>query len=234
MRFIFIAIVFTITLFAEDISVESFNNLKVLKENGIKVTEFKTQNSIYLLKGMKKTKRGKTSFLFYMTKDLKYTFFGQGFDDKAQALYIPKDMDIYKKYANFTYGNGKSEYYIFTDPQCPYCKKFEKLLAGSDIKGKVKIYYFLYPLAFHSEAIPMSNYILSQKDRAKALKEVMTSAFKEYKKYSNQKGDELLKNEEIGFDMVVRGTPSIFDSQGKLLNYQQFFENLNISVKGKK
>jgi len=225
MRYIFITLVFCFNLFADEVSLKSLNDLKIIQESEIKVVEFKAKDSIYLLKGVMDTKRGKRQILFYMTKDLKYTFFGRGLDDQNQALYIKKDMSIYKKYSNFTYGEGEKEYYLFTDPQCPYCKKFEKLLYSSDLKDKVKIYYFLYPLFFHKEAIPMSNYILSKKDKVKALKEVMINDSKEYKSFSNQKSEELIKNDEIAFDVMVRGTPSLFDSKGKQLNYQKFFKN---------
>jgi len=60
---------------------------------------------------------------------------------------------------------------IFTDPDCPYCRKLEENLKG--IKG-VKIYTFLMPLAqLHPDATRKSEAIWCSKDRHAALSQVM-------------------------------------------------------------
>jgi len=52
-------------------------------------------------------------------------------------------------------GNGKRSLVIFSDPYCPACKQFEKILATVD---DITIHYFMYPvirpeLAEHSRAV---------------------------------------------------------------------------------
>lgn len=226
MRYLVVLFIFVLSVFADNISLDTFNQLKVIREKGIKVLGFKKLDSLYILRGSIKRKNRERAIIFYMTSDLESLILGRAFDKQNQRLYIPKDMTEYKRYANFSYGSGEREYFLFTDPQCPFCKKFEKmLLEQKDLKDKVSIYYFLYPLARHKEAIAMSEYILAKKDRLKALKEVVVDGSLSYKGFSNTKGKMLEKNMQIAFEMVVKGTPNIFDINGKPINYQEFFKN---------
>jgi len=39
---------------------------------------------------------------------------------------FPKNAEIIKKGVMFTFGKGKKNIYIVTDPQCPFCKLMEK------------------------------------------------------------------------------------------------------------
>ncbi len=60
---------------------------------------------------------------------------------------------------------------IFTDPDCPYCRKLEENLKG--VKG-LKIYTFLMPLTqLHPDAARKSEAIWCSKDRHVALTQVM-------------------------------------------------------------
>ncbi|MDX8396179.1 MAG: DsbC family protein [Mariprofundaceae bacterium] len=59
---------------------------------------------------------------------------------------------------------------IFTDPDCPYCKKLEENLKG--VTG-IKIYTFLFPLDMHPDAHAKSESIWCAKDQHAALQQVM-------------------------------------------------------------
>ncbi len=66
--------------------------------------------------------------------------------------------------------NGKA-LAIFTDPDCPYCRRLENELKG--MKG-VKIYTFLYPLtSLHPDSRRKAEAIWCAKDRHAALTQVM-------------------------------------------------------------
>lgn len=66
--------------------------------------------------------------------------------------------------------NG-AEVAVFTDPDCPYCRRLEAEL--KDVKG-LKVYTFLYPLAqLHPDARAKSDAIWCARDRHKALQQVM-------------------------------------------------------------
>jgi len=66
-------------------------------------------------------------------------------------------------------GNGSRKVAIFEDPNCGYCKKFERDLAGvSDIT----VYIFLYPILAES-SVAKSKAIWCAPDRGKAWMDVM-------------------------------------------------------------
>ncbi len=52
----------------------------------------------------------------------------------------------------FTAGSGKKSVYLITDPQCPYCKKAEKILDEMIEKGEITVKYLMFPLPFHKGA----------------------------------------------------------------------------------
>ncbi len=55
-------------------------------------------------------------------------------------------------------GNGKRKIAIFTDPECPFCKRLEQETVPN-LKN-VTIYYFLFPLSIHENAMSDSQKIL--------------------------------------------------------------------------
>jgi thiol:disulfide interchange protein DsbC len=61
-------------------------------------------------------------------------------------------------------GNGKRVLAIFTDPYCPACQQFEKVLAQVD---DITIYYFMYPV-IRPELADHSRAVWCAPDRAKA------------------------------------------------------------------
>ena len=53
-------------------------------------------------------------------------------------------------------GNGQRKFAVFSDPDCPYCKKAEHEFDRLD---NVTMYVFLYPLAFHQDAARKSRLV---------------------------------------------------------------------------
>ncbi len=63
-------------------------------------------------------------------------------------------------------GNGERKLAVFSDPDCPFCKRVEGDLAKLD---NVTIYMFLYPIeSLHPNAPDMSKRIWCSPDKAKA------------------------------------------------------------------
>lgn len=69
-------------------------------------------------------------------------------------------------------GNGKRKLAVFEDPNCGYCKRFEKDLQSVD---NVTIYLFLYPILSPDSAEKSRN-IWCAKDQAKAWHEQMLNS----------------------------------------------------------
>ena len=107
-------------------------------------------------------------------------------------------------------GEGKRKVAIFSDPDCPYCKKAEQELAKLD---NVTIYVFPYPLAMHPDAGRKSKLVWCSKDRAKAWLDMMLrNKLPEGKADCDNPVDE---NLALGAKLRVDGTPAMFFPNGR-------------------
>ena len=198
---------------------------KILKYAKIDISKGMDLGSLYMLEGRS---RGKVINIF-ITKDFKTTIVGAGFDENGKRIEFVTDMKPYIKKALWKVGNGKKEYFVFTDPQCPYCKKFEQNL--KHLKKDITLYLFLLPLDFHSDARAMSKYILSKKSskqRAKAMQDIINgdTSYKtaKYSKEESKKLDKMIDESlQISKELDIRGTPSVLDINGRQIMWPTLF-----------
>lgn len=107
-------------------------------------------------------------------------------------------------------GNGQRKLAVFSDPDCPYCRKAEAEFAKLD---NVTIYTFLYPLAFHKDAGRKAALVWCSPDRGQAWLDLMLRG-----KTPEGKADcdtPLDKNLALGARLKVEGTPAMFLPSGK-------------------
>jgi thiol:disulfide interchange protein DsbC len=109
-------------------------------------------------------------------------------------------------------GNGARKIAVFSDPDCPYCKRLEQQELAKI--NDVTIYTFLYPLEqLHPDATQKSKMILCAEDRAKAWQDwVMNS---QLPKSNGQCVTPLQKVADLGRNLGVNSTPTIFLSNGR-------------------
>jgi len=69
-------------------------------------------------------------------------------------------------------GSGRRKIAVFSDPNCPYCKRFEETLAQID---DVTVHIFLYPV-IKPESVPLAKAVWCSKDRTKAWHDLMLRA----------------------------------------------------------
>jgi len=214
-------IVSSTMVFAHNVSIKEFSGLNLFN-NQIQIKKAEDLGSIYHLLGLY---HGRKLDLF-VTKDKKYFIVGRGFNIKTkEPIAFKTNMTQYNNQAVFTEGHGKKQYYVFTDPECPFCKKFEKIVPH--LKKDATFHFYLFPLSFHRYAKNMSRYIISlpKSQRANALwkiQEENNMAFKS-KKYSADelgKVDQVLQSQKkLATELGVNGTPTIFDKNGKSINW---------------
>lgn len=206
----------------------SFQELKTFKANGLKVNSVHDNGSVYILKGVANTPRGSQPINGYLTKDKKVFVMGNGFytDTVMDKVEVPVDIKQFEKEAAFTYGNGPVDFYVFTDPECPFCAKFEAQV--QQYKNDATFHYFLFPLSFHPNAVSMSKYVMSQptlEAKHKALSDISEglknrSIGQEYRtaKYSDAENKAMeaviAKHKQIASELGVSGTPTVFDDKG--------------------
>ncbi len=211
--------------------IDEIQNLELFKKAQVSVKNGYDAESLYLLNVIVKGNADKV----FLSKDKKYLIAGDVISTKdGRPLEVPVDIKLTLGKEAFIFGKGTDEYVLFTDPECPYCKKFESYF--SQIEDKVKIRVFFYPLDFHKNAKDISLYIMSQKsyeDKVKAMTTTNkdTEAFKN-RKYKDGELKKLQKNLEtqmqIASELGVRGTPAIFDPKGNKISWVALLQKYGI------
>lgn len=112
--------------------------------------------------------------LFYSDGDGNFLLHGQLIDTKAQRnltearqeklLAIDFSTLPVKDAFTIVRGNGKRRMAVFQDPNCPYCKRFERDLQKVD---NITVYMFLYPILGADSATKSRN-IWCARDKGKA------------------------------------------------------------------
>ncbi len=173
-----------------------------------------------------------------LTADKKHLIAGKIYDvTTGEEVAIPNDVSILDGKEALTFGSGKDVYYLFTDPECPYCKKFESYF--EEIEKDVQIKIFFFPLSFHKNAVALTQYILDNKsndDRVKAMLSVSVNSedFKNKKFTEKQKASlnkTIEENMKLGEELGVRGTPALFDMHGKSLSWVTVLQRYGVEVK---
>ncbi len=107
-------------------------------------------------------------------------------------------------------GNGKRKLAVFSDPDCPFCKKAEQEFVKLD---NVTIYTFAYPLPMHTDATRKSKLVWCSKDKSQAWLDLMLKG-----KIPEGKGDcdnPLDENLALGNKLRIDGTPAMIFPNGK-------------------
>lgn len=108
-------------------------------------------------------------------------------------------------------GNGSRKLVVFSDPDCPYCKKLEQkdLIGMTD----VTIYTFLYPLEeLHPDAANKSRAIWCAADRTKAWQEWMLNGLLPKRKECDAPIDDVAN---LGRKLGITSTPTLIFENGK-------------------
>ena len=115
-----------------------------------------------------------------------------------------KDAVVYKQ------GNGQRKMAVFVDPNCGYCKRFERdLLTVKD----VTIYTFIYPI-LGPDSTAKSRDIWCAKDAAKAWRAWMIDGTTPPKAMGQCDVAAIERNIEFGRKHRVQGTPALFFEDG--------------------
>ena len=107
-------------------------------------------------------------------------------------------------------GNGKRKLAVFEDPNCGYCKRFEKDMKTVD---NVTVYLFLYPV-LGPDSTAKSRDIWCAKDKGKAWGDWMEASAKPAAATSSCDVTALQRNVEFGRKYNITGTPTLIFSDG--------------------
>jgi thiol:disulfide interchange protein DsbC len=126
--------------------------------------------------------------------------------NKVDTSLLPK-RDAIKK----VQGKGGRTLFVFSDPDCPYCKRLEAELAKLD---NVTIYTLLYPLdGLHPDARRKAEAIWCAEDRVKAWDAFMQKGTLPESRSCDNPVDH---NVRLGNSLGINGTPTIIFEDGAL------------------
>ena len=218
----------------------------------VKLQEIKTKNKVlqdpvlmikgaiekpdsYVLKLEARSPQGSQLITAFLDKKTSELYIGSAYDKDGKAILFPKDAKVVKEGVAFSYGKGSKDIYIVTDPECPYCSKFEKAIAGK--LDDYRVHVILFPLSFHKKSPAMVDWIMQGKDEAgkkERFEEIMlkastkyTELIKEVKKpyvYSSATQQHMEKSNKAAMELNVRGTPAIYDSNFNTISQDQILK----------
>jgi thiol:disulfide interchange protein DsbC len=105
-------------------------------------------------------------------------------------------------------GSGKRVLAVFSDPNCPYCKRFEKDLARVD---DITVYNFLYPI-LSQDSHDKARAVWCSPDQAKAWSELMLNATVPTAAPCDTPIERIL---EFGRKHNINGTPTLVFASGE-------------------
>lgn len=105
-------------------------------------------------------------------------------------------------------GNGKRKLAVFEDPNCGYCKRFERDLQNVD---NVTVYLFLYPI-LGADSVEKSKHIWCAKDKTKAWQDWMLR--NQTPKAASCDTTAIERNVALGGKYKITGTPTLIFADG--------------------
>jgi len=126
--------------------------------------------------------------------------------DKLTAINF--DALPFKDAFTMVRGDGKRKLAVFEDPNCGYCKRFEKDLQKIN---NVTVYLFLYPI-LSPDSTEKSKNIWCAKDKVKAWQDWMTRDVTP--PAASCDSSAVTRNVELGHKYKITGTPTLVFADG--------------------
>lgn len=111
--------------------------------------------------------------------------------------------------------NAKKKVVVFTDPDCPYCKKLhEEMKQAIEKRKDIAFYLILYPLPMHKDAYKKSQAVLCEKSVV-----LLDDAFSGKTVPEPKCGNEQVeRNLKLAKDLDINGTPTIIREDGTMIS----------------
>lgn len=172
---------------------------------------------------------GPQSYTFFYSKIDNKIIIGEVVSSNGTKLKAPRDKKVIQDGIIYSYGTGKKDIYIVTDPECPYCKRLENALPKT-IYNQYTVHTILMPLSFHQNAPAMSLWVIAGKDakeRHERLSKVLNGDTT-YKSF-NPKNKMLLQRQldlslKAAKELKAGGTPAVFDGEFNQIDYRALLQ----------
>lgn len=171
----------------------------------------------------------------YVSKDGKYMLAGPMIDIDNKRNLTQEKIALKTKIDTSTLdtsttikvvkGTGQDVYYMFSDPQCPYCRMLDKDIHAGKVPEFENATIYVYPVvvAGHPDAERMIKDVWCSDNPAAKWQEYLTNdeILKTYEEKKDKpvscptgKISPILVNEELMQKLKVRGTPAVYNAEG--------------------
>jgi len=223
--------VISIILCAVSWSDESVRNVIMSRYPTTQITDVRESE----LPGIYEVVMGQT--VGYTDKNARYMIMGHLYDLQSQKditmerLRSVRRVDVsslpLQDAITYTEGTGKTTFYVFTDPECPFCRKLE---AEIFLMKDIKVYYYLIPTHQSSPDIIQSIYCAS--DAHQALADYMISG-KAPVRSESCRSDKPQKALKLASSLGIHSTPTIVSADGRIMNGYARNEEVSAWLAGK-
>lgn len=159
--------------------------------------------------------------IIYTDETAAYVFLGSVIDTKARKNITNERMAKlnevkfdnlpFENAIKFVKGNGSRKLAVFSDPECPFCKKFEQELTKVD---NITVYIFPYPIAgLHPQATAAAKAIWCAPDRNAAWQDALLKGV--LPKNDGNCKNPVEANVELGNKLHITGTPTLIFANGQ-------------------
>jgi len=192
-------------------------SVKLLQNNNLQIIQGRDLGAVYFLQIKASGPQGQSKLMeAFVDKTTNSIYVGGGYDKNGIKISFPLNVEKINKGVSFTYGTGKRELYLVTDPRCPYCAKFFNEADLSEFKVNV----ILLALPMHPKSKLINAYIAAGKDNAEKYSRYVKmmsdktkdkeSLYKDFKVNEELERVSSYASQELG----VRGTPTFFEKIG--------------------
>lgn len=159
--------------------------------------------------------------LVYADANAQYIFLGDVVDLKNRSNLtqarlsilnaVPHSQLPLKNALKIVKGKGERKLVVFSDADCPYCRKFEEELKKVD---NITVYTFLLPIeGLHPKAAQISRQVWCAPDKNKAWDDYMGSG--KIPANDGKCANPINENIALGAKLGINGTPTIILSNGQ-------------------
>jgi len=209
----------------------------VLQDPALSIKGVIEKPDSYILKVEAQLPQSSQYMTVFLDKKTSELYIGSGYDKEGNAILFPQDANIITQGIAFSYGKGEVELYIVMDPECSYCRRFEKAVVGK--LDDFTVHVILFPLPIHERAPAMIEWIMQGKDDAdkKArMEDIMLKDSMHYEvlikenkspfAYSEFVDAYIKKANLATMELNVRGTPSLFNAEFTPVLQEELLEEI--------
>lgn len=159
--------------------------------------------------------------IVYADENAHYLFLGSVVDTKtkknltnerlAKLTAVNPDTLPLDQAIKFVKGDGSRKLVVFSDPECPYCKRLEQTLTKVN---NITVYDFPYPIeTLHPGTTAVSKAIWCAKDRNAAWQDALLRNI--YPKNDGKCDNPVDANVALGNKLHISGTPTLIFADGQ-------------------